>query len=122
MVTKGMSLIKVPLKDGRAVPLIVEPFQTAIGIDIDCPNRQIYWSDVATGAIKVASFNGSDKGTFLDEGKCDIICIIHLIIKLKNNSKAIMQTLDRLRDSALTPFLRTFTGPTPTKTQSRLPV
>ncbi len=69
LVTKGMTLIKVPLSTGKAVPLVVEPFQTAIGIDIDCPNNRIYWSDVATRAIKTASFNGSDKATFLDEGK-----------------------------------------------------
>ncbi|ODM99647.1 Nidogen-1 [Orchesella cincta] len=67
VVTKGMSLIKVPLGNGRAVPLVVEPFQTAIGLDIDCPNQQIYWSDVATRTIKMASFNGTDRGTFLDD-------------------------------------------------------
>lgn len=63
-----MSLIKVQLQQNKSVPLTVEPFQTAIGIDFDCYNQKLYWSDVATRAIKMGNINGSGKGAFLDEG------------------------------------------------------
>lgn len=67
LVTKGMSVIRIPLSGEVPHPLTVEPFQTAIGIDIDCPNQKVYWSDVAGREIKHASFlNASDKAPFLD--------------------------------------------------------
>lgn len=68
VVAKGMSLIKIQLQGNKAVPLTVDPFQTAIGIDFDCFNQKLYWSDVATRAIKMGNVNGSGKGSFLDEG------------------------------------------------------
>ncbi|XP_021945973.1 nidogen isoform X2 [Folsomia candida] len=67
VVAKGMSLIKIQLQGNKAVPLTVDPFQTAIGIDFDCFNQKLYWSDVATRAIKMGNVNGSGKGSFLDE-------------------------------------------------------
>ncbi len=63
-----MSLIKVPLIGEKPYPMTVEPFQTAIGIDIDCPNQKVYWSDVAGKVIKQASFNGTEKMPFLETG------------------------------------------------------
>lgn len=68
LVTKGMSLIKVMLDGGKPEPITVDPFQTAIGIDIDCSNEMVYWSDVAGGTIKSSLFNGSSKTEFLTEG------------------------------------------------------
>lgn len=82
IVTKGMSLIKVPVNGDKATPIMVEPFQTSIGIDIDCPNQKVYWSDVATRAIKVGYFNGSERENFLDDGTFVIIVLSHSIRRL----------------------------------------
>jgi hypothetical protein len=67
-VAKGMSLVKIPVGGDQAIPLTVEPFQTAIGIDIDCPNKKVYWSDVGMRAIKMGNFNGSERVPFLEDG------------------------------------------------------
>ncbi|CAG7838551.1 unnamed protein product [Allacma fusca] len=66
-VTKGMSLIRVPLNGDKSEPVVVEPFQTAIGVAMDCPQKKIYWGDVGGRAIKQVSFNGTDKQAFLDD-------------------------------------------------------
>ena len=78
-VTKGMSVIKVPLSTGKSEPLTVEPFQTAIGIDADCPMQKLYWGDVGGRAIKQANLNGSERMPFLDSG----INLVHLIHKTR---------------------------------------
>jgi nidogen (entactin) len=69
VVAKGMSLIKIQLKDSTPIPLTIEPFQTAIGLDFDCINQKLYWSDVASRSIKMSNINGTGKETFLDDGE-----------------------------------------------------
>jgi len=70
IVAKGMYIIQIPLGGGgsSAIPITVDPFQTATGIDIDCPSQKVYWSDVGTRSIKIANYNGSERTAFLDDG------------------------------------------------------
>ena len=47
----GMSLMKIPTwkrEGGEAgKQLLIKPGQTAIGVDVDCQEKFIYWSDVS---------------------------------------------------------------------------
>lgn len=69
---QGMSVLKMPLevkvKDKGKI-IVMEPFQTAVGIDIDCLNGYVYWTDVAQAKIKRARYNGSDIEVVLDQGR-----------------------------------------------------
>ena len=46
-----------PAKKG--VPVVVEPFQTATGVDADCLRGRLYWSDTTGRAIKRAAYDGA---------------------------------------------------------------
>lgn len=65
--SQGMSILRMPLP-GRdstlpGYPLITKSHQIIVGLDVDCLNGQIYWSDVATGTIHKAPYNGSTSET-----------------------------------------------------------
>lgn len=48
--------------------VVMEAHQTAVGIDIDCYNGYVYWTDVAQAKIKRSRYNGSNVEVFLHEG------------------------------------------------------
>lgn len=40
-----------------------------IGIDKDCSQGRVYWSDISSRQILSAKYDGTDKKTFIQEGK-----------------------------------------------------
>lgn len=41
----------------------------AIGIDKDCSTGRVYWSDISTKQIYSSKYDGSDRRTFISDGK-----------------------------------------------------
>lgn len=39
----------------------------AVGVDVDCTEQRVYWSDVASKSIKSMLYNGTGITTFLDQ-------------------------------------------------------
>ena len=67
--TQGMSLLRLPLqptKEDKGRLLLTKPHQIPAGLDVDCLNGLVYWSDVAQGVIYKASYNGSGVETVID--------------------------------------------------------
>ncbi|CAH0560102.1 unnamed protein product [Brassicogethes aeneus] len=50
-------------KSGR--PIQVKPNQVSVGLDIDCIDGRVYWSDITNRAIRSSTFNGSEKQDFI---------------------------------------------------------
>lgn len=72
LVNQGMATLRIPLEDSKLStrkPIQIKPYQTAVGLDIDCLEGRVYWSDVSGRAIRSALFNGSNKIDFMKEGK-----------------------------------------------------
>ncbi|XP_013386084.1 nidogen-1 isoform X2 [Lingula anatina] len=62
--TQGMSIMQVPFNPSQREPgkqVLLIPGQTAIGIDVDCYERSIYWTDVSNRVIRQARLDGSDQ-------------------------------------------------------------
>lgn len=71
----GASVYRVPFKVTPrefATPFNSAIYQIAVGIDTDCLTGKIYWGDVGAGAIKRASYDGSDFEQFLSYGKANL--------------------------------------------------
>lgn len=51
-----------------AKPIMMQYLQQSIGIDIDCTENRVYWSDIAGKKIESASYMGTDVKKFLSEG------------------------------------------------------
>lgn len=71
VVAQGMALMRVPLLPPQTAsqagqPLQIHYFQEAIGVDVDCQEQRVYWSDVASKSIKSMFYNGTGITTFLD--------------------------------------------------------
>lgn len=49
-------------------PIQIKYFQTAVGLDIDCVEGRLFWSDVSGMAIRSANYNGSGKSDFITAG------------------------------------------------------
>lgn len=67
-----MATLRIPLEDTKSSmrkPIQIKPYQTAVGLDIDCLEGRVYWSDVSGRVIRSALFNGSNKIDFMKEGK-----------------------------------------------------
>ena len=69
----GMSLMKIPTwkREGEAEAgkqLLIKPGQTAIGVDVDCHERYIYWSDVSGKAILKADYDGGNMKAIITTG------------------------------------------------------
>ncbi|XP_046389156.1 nidogen-like isoform X2 [Ischnura elegans] len=69
LVNQGMATLRLPFnpspaKPGR--PIQIQNFQMAIGIDVDCQEGRVYWSDIIGKTIKSSKYDGSDIQTFLD--------------------------------------------------------
>lgn len=64
--SQGVAAVKIPLTGSRrGVP--VSTASMAIGIDKDCAEGRVYWSDISAKAIFSAKYDGSDKKTFVSE-------------------------------------------------------
>ena len=97
LISHGMSILRVPLlpKDRPAPgrPIYIQVFQAAVGgalslrfgffsvrlfdgcfflrsgIDIDCDQGRVYWSDVNGHSLRSARYDGSDHDVFLNTGQ-----------------------------------------------------
>ncbi|XP_014255919.1 nidogen-1 isoform X1 [Cimex lectularius] len=65
LVTKGGSIIKLPLGSSSIGYPIRILNQTAIGIATDCVEGKVYWSDVSGNKIYKANYDGSELEEFL---------------------------------------------------------
>lgn len=66
-----MATLRIPLENSKLntkKPIQMKAYQTAVGLDIDCMEGRVYWSDISTRAIKSSLFNGSDKADFINDG------------------------------------------------------
>jgi len=64
-----MSLLKIPLeptKENNGQLILTKPHQIPAGLDVDCLNGHVYWSDVANGVIYRAPYNGSSTETIIE--------------------------------------------------------
>lgn len=65
--SQGMTILRMALATGPNIrpgyPLISKAHQIAVGLDVDCLNGYIYWSDVHSGTIHKAPYNGSSSET-----------------------------------------------------------
>ncbi|XP_030745606.1 nidogen-2 isoform X2 [Sitophilus oryzae] len=71
LVNQGMATLKIPLeptKQNPGKPIQIKPYQTAVGLDIDCLEGRVYWSDISGRAIRSSLYNGSDKVDFINSG------------------------------------------------------
>ncbi|XP_037089492.1 nidogen-like [Pollicipes pollicipes] len=69
LLNQGTAVVKVPYearKRGR--PVILDPTQTAVGIDTDCLEGRFFWTDVAGRKIRSAAYNGSQRVEFARGG------------------------------------------------------
>lgn len=66
-----MSLMKIPTtptKENPGKQLLIKPGMTAIGIDSDCHERFLYWSDVSGKSILRADYEGQNMESIITEG------------------------------------------------------
>ncbi|GAB6025426.1 hypothetical protein CHUAL_011172 [Chamberlinius hualienensis] len=69
LASQGMTIVRLPLQAARGdhgKPVIMQPNQMVIGIDVDCGAGHVYWTDVAGRSIKKANYDGSNAGVFID--------------------------------------------------------
>uniref|UniRef100_A0A158Q8F9 Nidogen-1 n=1 Tax=Elaeophora elaphi TaxID=1147741 RepID=A0A158Q8F9_9BILA len=66
-ICRGMTIIQRSINpDLPGKQLVVVPHQIAVGIDFDCQEERIIWSDIAGHSILSASINGTDEQKFMD--------------------------------------------------------
>ncbi|KAK6108182.1 G2F domain family protein [Brugia pahangi] len=66
-ICRGMTIIERSVNpDLPGKQLIVVPHQIAVGIDFDCQEERIVWSDIAGHSILSASINGTNEQKFMD--------------------------------------------------------
>lgn len=58
-----------PTSTDRGRPIVMQPYQQAIAIDVDCSDSRVYWSDITEGNIYSSDFTGQDIKTFIGKGK-----------------------------------------------------
>ncbi|XP_054154172.1 nidogen-like [Oppia nitens] len=67
--SQGMSLLRMPLqitKQNKGKLLLTKSHQIPAGLDIDCLDGLVYWTDVAHGLIYKSLYNGSSVMTILN--------------------------------------------------------
>eukprot|EP00095_Tigriopus_kingsejongensis_P011899 snap_masked-scaffold111_size354240-processed-gene-1.0 protein:Tk11899 transcript:snap_masked-scaffold111_size354240-processed-gene-1.0-mRNA-1 annotation:"hypothetical protein DAPPUDRAFT_314322" len=68
--SQGLALMKIPFsakKSNPGVPIMVRTSQTATGIDVDCQEQKIYWTDTTGRAIFRCNYDGSQVEPFLNK-------------------------------------------------------
>jgi nidogen (entactin) len=66
-----MATLKIPFEPSKknlGKPIQIKYFQTAVGLDIDCFEGRVYWSDISGMAIRSSTYNGSAKSDFITQG------------------------------------------------------
>lgn len=57
-----------PTNHDPAKPIMMQYLQQSIGIDIDCTENRVYWSDIAGKKIESATYMGTDVKKFITDG------------------------------------------------------
>lgn len=112
LVNQGMATLKIPFEPSKknlGKPIQIKLFQTAVGLEIDCYEGRVYWSDISGMAIRSSAYNSSGKADFITQGR-------HKHKKITHFNKT-FQILVRLRVWQLIGYRGTYTGPTPLETQ-----
>lgn len=68
LLNQGMATLRIPYNptsSNPGQPIAIQYFQMAIGIDIDCLEGRVYWSDIAGQSIKSSKYDGTDVQDFL---------------------------------------------------------
>ncbi|KJH50181.1 G2F domain protein [Dictyocaulus viviparus] len=64
-ISRGMAIFQRGLKpDVPGKQVIVVPHHIAVGLDFDCMEKRLVWSDISGHSIRSASLNGSDQLSF----------------------------------------------------------
>lgn len=71
-----MATVRVPFEPssrdpGR--PIHISYYQMAIGLDIDCQDGRVFWSDITGKTIKSSNYDGSLIENFLTQGNFFLI-------------------------------------------------
>ncbi|XP_050299870.1 nidogen [Anthonomus grandis grandis] len=61
--THKIPMAATPRDPGK--PIQIKAYQTAVGLDIDCLEGRVYWSDIMSQAIRSSLYNGSDNRDFI---------------------------------------------------------
>ncbi|CAG9854211.1 unnamed protein product [Phyllotreta striolata] len=70
LLNQGMATLRVPLNPKQTrprKPIQAKAFQTAVGLDVDCLEGRVYWSDISGRAIRSSLLNGTDKNNFVTQ-------------------------------------------------------
>ncbi|GAB0089199.1 Nidogen [Sergentomyia squamirostris] len=65
LISQGVAVVRVPFSGHRGRPVSMS--QMAIGVDKDCIEGRVYWSDISSKTIMSSKYDGSDKKTFISE-------------------------------------------------------
>lgn len=68
LLNQGMATLRIPYNptsSNPGQPIAIQYFQMAIGIDVDCLEGRVYWSDIAGQSIKSSKYDGTDVQNFL---------------------------------------------------------
>lgn len=63
LISQGVATVKLPIKGGRGVPVTMA--QMAIGVDKDCAEGRIYFSDISAKQIFSCKYDGTDRKPFI---------------------------------------------------------
>ncbi|KRX88301.1 Nidogen-1 [Trichinella pseudospiralis] len=99
--SQGMSLVQRGLlPDDYGKQLIVVPFQIAVGVDYDCQEDKIYWTDVSGHSVHSSNLDGSNVTTLFDT---DIVSPEGIVIDSLNRN---LYYTDSIRDEIVVSSLR----------------
>ncbi|KRX84111.1 Nidogen-1 [Trichinella sp. T6] len=99
--SQGMSLVQRGLlPDDYGKQLIVVPFQIAVGVDYDCQDDKIYWTDVSGHSVHSSNLDGSNVTTLFDT---DIVSPEGIVIDSLNRN---LYYTDSIRDEIVVSSLR----------------
>ncbi|CAH1124061.1 unnamed protein product [Ceutorhynchus assimilis] len=68
LLNQGWATHKIPMEANKrnpGRPIQIKTYQTAVGLDIDCLEGRVYWSDISLHAIRTSLYNGSDNSDFM---------------------------------------------------------
>ncbi|XP_059616809.1 nidogen [Phlebotomus argentipes] len=65
LISQGVAVVRVPFSATRGRPVSMS--QMAIGVDNDCTEGRVYWSDISSKNIMSSKYDGSDKKVFISE-------------------------------------------------------
>lgn len=63
LISQGVANVRVPFNGARGVPVAMA--QMAIGVDKDCAEGRIYWSDISAKQIFSCKYDGTDRKPFI---------------------------------------------------------